>query len=67
MHEVTRILSAIEQGDPRAAEQRLQMVSSLLHDFRSTRMMVFVESVPPAPCGSARSRLDPHLARGARR
>jgi hypothetical protein len=33
MHEVTRILSAIEQGDPRAAEQRLQMVSSLLHDL----------------------------------
>ena len=49
--QLPRILSAIEQGDPQAAEQRLHMVNSLLHDFRSARMMVFVESVPPAHCG----------------
>ena len=32
MHEVTRILSAIEQGDPKAAEQLLPLVAGQLHN-----------------------------------
>ena len=38
MHEVTRILSAIEQGDPRAAEQLLPLVYDELRKLAAQRM-----------------------------
>lgn len=34
MHEVTRILSAIERGDPQAAEQLLPLVYEELHGWQ---------------------------------
>ncbi len=37
MHEVTRILSAIEQGDPQAAEQLLPLVYNQLSLWGSLR------------------------------
>src|SRR5512136_1249568 len=38
MHEVTRILSAIEQGDPSAAEQLLPLVYDELRRLAAERM-----------------------------
>jgi RNA polymerase sigma factor (TIGR02999 family) len=38
MSEVTRILTAIEQGDPRAAEQLLPLVYSELHKLAAQKM-----------------------------
>ncbi len=37
MHEVTRILSAIEQGDPKAAEQLLPLVYDELRGWPPRR------------------------------
>ncbi len=38
MHEVTRILSAIEQGDPQAAEQLLPLVYDALRRLAAEKM-----------------------------
>jgi hypothetical protein len=38
MSEVTRILSAIEQGDPRAAEQLLPLVYDELRNLAAQRL-----------------------------
>src|SRR5947209_7490270 len=38
MHEVTRILSAIEQGDPQAAEQLLPLVYDELRQLAAQRL-----------------------------
>src|SRR5512140_2873845 len=38
MHEVTRILSAIEQGDPQAAEQLLPLVYDELRKLAAAKM-----------------------------
>jgi RNA polymerase sigma factor (TIGR02999 family) len=38
MHEVTRILSAIEQGDPRAAEELLPLVYTELRKLAATKL-----------------------------
>ena len=37
MHEVTRILNAIDQGDPQAAEQLLPLVYAELRQARRTK------------------------------
>jgi RNA polymerase sigma factor (TIGR02999 family) len=39
MHEVTRILSAVEQGDPQAAEQLLQLVYNELRRLAAQRLV----------------------------
>src|SRR5262249_31956702 len=38
MHEVTQILSAIEQGDPRAAEQLLPLVDDALRRLAAKKL-----------------------------
>ena len=44
MHEVTRILSAIEQGDPQAAEQLLPLVYDELRRLAAAKL---VSEKPP--------------------
>ena len=38
MNEVTRVLSAIEKGDPQAAEQLLPLVYNELHQLAAEKM-----------------------------
>ncbi|MGA2254983.1 MAG: ECF-type sigma factor, partial [Thermoguttaceae bacterium] len=43
MHEVTRILSAIDQGDPQAAEQLLPLV---YHELRRLAAEIMTQEKP---------------------
>jgi hypothetical protein len=53
MSEVTRILTAIEQGDPRAAEQLLPLVYDELRKLASGSEVGKGEARPDTRCHSA--------------
>jgi hypothetical protein len=58
MSEVTRILSAIEQGDPHAAEQLLPLVYDELHRLAAHQL---AQESPASPIARWRGNILPDL------